>query len=297
MYFSKQLTILHGAMIYLKCNNCGHLNELRSENLFFCIGCNKPLTNSFSEWKKANPAGTFEEYKNKVCIIDEQPKVAQPKRSSRRNTIVMFSVILVVAGGLLFTGFYFIEKYAGDINPNSLINWFKSEKTSKDVLTQKWMVSTYDNPGITLSTPEKLTQMNLNAVIPQQIKSMIERMDTYGNEDSKGVKVVINFTKFNDNVPDLNLRNGVDGSINAIRNTGATDFNYKEQEVTQDEIPGIKQDGTYIKDGVEVKYYLAMYVQKPYSWQVVIICQKDDEVGIAVGKRVFESISFKGTTL
>lgn len=39
-------------MHYLRCNNCGHFNEVKTEYLTFCSKCNKKLNNSYGEWRK-----------------------------------------------------------------------------------------------------------------------------------------------------------------------------------------------------------------------------------------------------
>lgn len=57
-------------MHYLKCNHCGHLNELKSEYMTFCTNCNKKLENNYSEWKIRNSDQSFDEYKHAVCTTE-----------------------------------------------------------------------------------------------------------------------------------------------------------------------------------------------------------------------------------
>ena len=38
-------------MYYIKCSQCGHLNEVKSEYQVFCSGCNKKLDNHFAAQK------------------------------------------------------------------------------------------------------------------------------------------------------------------------------------------------------------------------------------------------------
>jgi len=59
-------------MHFLKCNNCGHLNEVKGEYLVFCQKCNKKLENNYSDWKTRNPDKSIEEYKRLVCITEDE---------------------------------------------------------------------------------------------------------------------------------------------------------------------------------------------------------------------------------
>ena len=59
-------------MYYIKCSQCGHLNEVKSEYQVFCSGCNKKLDNNFADWKKRNPGKSFDDYQQLVCVSDEE---------------------------------------------------------------------------------------------------------------------------------------------------------------------------------------------------------------------------------
>jgi len=58
-------------MHFLKCNNCGHFNEVKTEYLVFCAKCNKKLDNSYTEWTKRNSDKSFEEYKQLICTTEK----------------------------------------------------------------------------------------------------------------------------------------------------------------------------------------------------------------------------------
>lgn len=59
-------------MYYLKCEHCGHLNEIKSEYLVFCAGCNKKIENNYTAWSRKNAGKTLDDFKKLVCITDEQ---------------------------------------------------------------------------------------------------------------------------------------------------------------------------------------------------------------------------------
>lgn len=69
-------------MDYLKCTNCGHYNEVKTEYQVLCSVCGKRLENCFSEWAKRNPDGTLAEYKQTMCTTTA---VEAPKEKSKSS--------------------------------------------------------------------------------------------------------------------------------------------------------------------------------------------------------------------
>lgn len=75
-------------MDFLKCNKCGHLNEVKGEYLVFCSSCGKKLDNNFSDWKKMNPEKSLDDFKKTICISDEDvQKIKQQKKSKRPKNL------------------------------------------------------------------------------------------------------------------------------------------------------------------------------------------------------------------
>lgn len=117
-------------MYYLKCNNCGHHNEMKSEFQVFCTSCNKKLDNYFSDWQKRNPEKSFDDYKNMVCstISMEMPVI---KRKSKTPKI-----ILIVAAALVFiTMMFFIGKFVRE-NVVGLITKFTTDKALNQIANE-----------------------------------------------------------------------------------------------------------------------------------------------------------------
>jgi hypothetical protein len=71
-------------MYYLKCEHCGHLNEIKSEYLVFCAGCSKKIGNNFSAWGKNNQGKTLEDFQKCVCITNEQAEFQRIETSKRK---------------------------------------------------------------------------------------------------------------------------------------------------------------------------------------------------------------------
>ncbi|HXB11625.1 MAG TPA: hypothetical protein VNZ45_06545 [Bacteroidia bacterium] len=272
-------------MYYVKCTNCGYSNELKSENLSFCSGCNKALDNSFSEWKKTNPGATFDEFKKQVCIPAEFPENTNPKKAKGKSRAFTYSIVTLVTGVFAFIGAYSI----GEQGTKSIMNWFRSEKTADDVLTKKWVKDTYGSFGLTVETPEKMTKGDLT--LPDNIKEKLVEMDIYNYESAKGFKVMINSTRIKDGISS-SLQGGANGAVNQVKSApGVTDFNYTEGQANKDSIPGIVQKGTYKQQGMGIEFIDALYAKGQNMWQVMVLYQDNDEIGRTAANRVISSIA------
>src|SRR5262245_13035097 len=88
-------------MYYLRCTNCGHLNEVKTEYLTFCSNCNKKLENNFSDWHKRNSNKSFADYQAEVCISEEskmQLEASEVKPSKFNFGRSLVIAVLIVAG-------------------------------------------------------------------------------------------------------------------------------------------------------------------------------------------------------
>lgn len=96
-------------MHYLKCTNCGHFNELKTEYLTFCQNCNKVLKNNFTDWQKDNPNKTFEDYKQLMCTTNraEQPHEKPSKKKFK-------GLKYWIGFALTFAVFYAIGQFGGE---------------------------------------------------------------------------------------------------------------------------------------------------------------------------------------
>jgi len=96
-------------MYFLKCSNCGHLNELKTEYLTFCKSCNKVLKDNFADWIKDNPDKTFEDFKQIICTT-EVTETANSKLKSRSPKGLKYWIGFIIA----FAIFYAIGQLGGE---------------------------------------------------------------------------------------------------------------------------------------------------------------------------------------
>lgn len=103
-------------MHFLKCNNCGHLNEVKSEYMVFCSKCKKKLGNNFSDWHRMHPEKSFEDFKHLVCISHEEIPVSNQPVKSKKPKGILYAIgsALIIAifyaaghfGGVKFAGLF-----------------------------------------------------------------------------------------------------------------------------------------------------------------------------------------------
>jgi hypothetical protein len=268
-------------MYFLKCNNCGHLNEVKTEYLSFCSKCNKKLENNFSGWHRKYPEKSFEDYKHLICISEEKISEVEYRPKPKGVKGLKYGIAFAVSVAI----FYAIGQFGGE----AIVRYLKSEKTSREVLSQKWIKETYGVYGLTVETPALLTKSDL--VIPDNIMQVIDRIDTYDYKTAKGFKIIINSVKYKPGIGIVNLQGAANGTVKEMKNQkGVTDFIYSEENITKDEIPGYFQKGTYQINGIGVEFINAGFVSGLNLWQVSVAYEGDDEIGRTAAKRVIESI-------
>lgn len=106
---------------FLKCNNCGHFNEVKTEYLTFCTNCFKKLENNFPEWKRNNPGKSFDDFRRLICTTDINENSKSDSKSSKPKSLkywigftIAFAIFYAIGqfGGEKITGF--IKKPAYD---------------------------------------------------------------------------------------------------------------------------------------------------------------------------------------
>ena len=96
-------------MYFLKCDNCGHFNEVKTEYLTFCKGCNKVLKNNYSNWFKANRDKSFDDFKLIVCtteLTETSKKVPKSNRSKGTKFWIGFAITFAI--------FFAIGQFGGE---------------------------------------------------------------------------------------------------------------------------------------------------------------------------------------
>jgi hypothetical protein len=103
-------------MHFLKCTNCGFLNEVKTEYLTFCTLCNMKLSNNFREWRIKHQSKSFIDFQVEICISqiqldrENEQKIElqlNSKKESKQNiyaaTIIVITTLIsiFVAGSFI----------------------------------------------------------------------------------------------------------------------------------------------------------------------------------------------------
>ena len=279
-------------MYHLKCNNCGQLNEVKTEFLIFCSNCNKKLDNNFPDWQKKNPGKSLDEFKKLMCISDED--IMRISLQPKPNKKMQLKYWILIGIGVIFiiTFGYGVYYFIGLIGSKEFSKYFLTDKTSKQILNQKWLKEFYGSNGLTVETPVKLTKKDLP--IPANIRNLLEKIESYQYLTGKGIKIMVNNFKFNTVVAVAALQGAADGSINESRKQpGVSDLNYTEEPNNKNGIHGLIQKGTFSQNNIRFEFINTFFVSGLNLYEVKVEYQDDDDVGRTAAKRIIESIDFK----
>lgn len=273
-------------MFYLQCNKCGFYNEAKTEYLVFCSGCNKKMDNNFSEWRKKNPDESFDEFKQQVCVSEDEVRKNMPEPKSKMPHGIKYWIGFTI----VFAIFYALGNYGGD----SVVRYFRSEKTDEGILDQKWVRETYGDYGLSVETPVKLTKGDLP--VPENIKQFISKMEVYNYMSEKGFRILINSIEYKPEIGSTSLEGAANGSVNEVKSQkGVTDFVYTEEAAVKSDIPGFIQKGTYKQSGIELEFINSGFATQFHIWQVLVMFESNDEIGRQAAERVIESVEIRNT--
>ena len=267
-------------MHYIKCSNCGHFDEVKSEYLIFCSSCNKKLDNNFSDWKRKNPAGSFDDYKRLICVSEEEIN-AIPVKVKTRPKSLKYWIGFTVAFAIM----YAVGQFGGE----AIVRFIKSHITTKEIQNQEWIKESYGDFGLSVETPVKLTRSDLP--LPEIVRHLIQKMDFYSYQSTSGFTIAINSTRYSPELGSVDLQGAADGAVNEMKmQMGVTDFRHTDDPFSRSDIPGIIQKGSFKKDGIEIQFINTVFSVGPVLYQIMTAYQTNDETARRAAGRVIESI-------
>lgn len=165
-------------MYYLKCNHCGHFNEVKTEYFVFCENCNTKLENNFSNWVKKNPGKSFEEYKQEVCTTEKTEIATSSPKSQKRKSLKYW-----IGFAVAFAIFYAL----GQIGGAKLAGVFGSSGSDKELVDMAnefnkscpIMIDEATRLDNTVALPNKVFQYNYTLVGVDKSSADIPEMKNY----------------------------------------------------------------------------------------------------------------------
>ena len=270
---------------FLKCNRCGHLNELLTETILFCQKCNRKLENNFIDWQAAHPENTFEDFKQQECTLTSNTEAAE-KPDLKKNKNVKFWYLSAFAAIFVasFAIAYFFSGKANDL--------LKNEKIPKPILQQEWGKKQYGSTGLSLQTPFKLTPFPIT--LSEATMTIIKKIDSYKYETADGFMVMVICIQYKPQFGVLDLQEAAGNATDEIMNQLSTsNFDFEAGPLQKGDITGVFQKGSFVKNGIEFKFINAMLMKELRFWQVMASYKPDDKNGKEMAERIIDSIEIK----
>nr|WP_295866446.1 hypothetical protein [uncultured Chitinophaga sp.] len=274
-------------MKYLLCGSCSHANPLKSEYLTFCDQCGKKLPNTFSDWRKLHPMGSFSEYQQTVGISIKEKKPArtaswvkkQLQPANKGKVIIFFTLVvalLATAGTLFGKRAVFTLLYA---------------KVPKSYLYSSWQTATIGRQALEISSPVKLWIHD--QPMDAETAKVTEYAKSYRNEEGGGIRITVNMYSYFENVANT-LDNAKEDSRHAMEQDDLSDIQAKTIPVLVSGIQGQLEEGNYLyQGGIRLAFQHLVVVKGANRWEIQIQYRDDDPIGPQVAQRVVKSVKIK----
>lgn len=271
-------------MHYLKCDHCDALNEVKTEYQTFCNICNKKLVTNFSDWKKTNPNGTFDDFKLRVCLSEDtvkNTKLVKKKKPKAFKYWIGFSITLLIFFGI----FYSYSK----LDQEGVFEIIKAEIARYEVKKENWSLKHPSDLGLSLETPFELSPINLP--FPDEFKAIIEQVNSFMVMSGEDFTIFTNSIKYKDLGIEFSLQYAADGAVNEMRNQpGVSQLDYTEEEDYNGDYMGIKQTGQYTRAGVDLSFYNVIFLKDRVMHQVTVAYKKENASLKVSADRIISSI-------
>jgi len=260
--------------MYLKCTHCGYYNQIKTQYLSICGGCNKKLQTTYEKWKTHNSEGSFDEFVKEIGVYP--PKDTSSSKPKKRWKIIVSGVFLVFLVLLLYT----YEK--------SLYLWSTSNNTPQEILQKEWSKRTYGKYELTLSTPTILNKINQ---LPSNMVEYLEDYESFKNKVEEPFQIILTSRKYTPGViADYNSV-AIERHNKIIQLNGVTKFSFTEESISKKGIPGVYQKGGFVKNGREHEFSSAYFGLESHVWEVFISYESTDTIAEKLSQKVISSMN------
>ena len=157
-------------MHFLKCNQCGHFNDIKSEYLVFCSKCGKKLNNNYPDWKKRNPDKSFDDFKQLFCTMEKnEPSLSISKqKDSKKRKKQLYGILSGICIIVIIVIFTLFGRYGGE----KFADWIKQpsiDKALMDIASEinkmcPIMIDSYTQLDNVEALPNKIFQYNYTII-------------------------------------------------------------------------------------------------------------------------------------
>lgn len=272
-------------MTYLKCKNCGHYNELRSEFLTFCGHCGRKLPNNYADWKTKRPESDFEEFQRVIAVpynVDPPGRLTAMWQgylawAGKRGMIM--SLVLIIAVAAVAGGYFGKQVVVDMIFP----------KMKKSSLYIPWETVNIGRQALQISTPMHLGVSD--KPLAPALTSLVEYAKSYHSRSNDGMQVEVNMYSYRPDI-DNNLDMAASASVSAMQQTGEiSDLHYTANQVEENGLSGMLQQGDFsYKNAVKLAFRNLLMVEGQHRWEVTIRYRADDVYAAEAAQRILKSI-------
>jgi hypothetical protein len=275
-------------MYYLKCENCGYLNPLKSEYATFCDHCGKKLGSSYSSWKLEYPRKDFEQFKQEVGLsgakAEAEKRAFKRKITAKTRKIVAIAAVIVVCvvAGAFATQF-----------GKRVAKSFTEAKAPSAWLTSSWhSFSPGSGSFIRFETPTALTPYKQN--LAPELAVHVDMSQAFQNMDADGFRVTVVTAKYKE-AKNANLEAIAGAAIAELQTQQLfTQFDYDQKEILVDGQPAILQKGSYVyKASTALQFDNLVIVHGSEICQLLITYGAADDTGNQVAERLLRSVKVR----
>ncbi len=274
-------------MKHLLCGSCSYANPLKSEYLTFCDQCGKKLPNTFSDWRKLHPMGSFPEYQQAVGISLKEKKpgrtaswVKKQLQPANKGKVIIFFTLVVA---LLAT--------AGTLFGKRAVFTLLYAKVPKSYLYSSWQTATIGRQALEISTPVKLWIHD--QPMDEETAKVTEYAKSYRNEEGSGIRITVNMYTYFENVANT-LENAKEDGRHAMEQEDLSDIRAKTIPVLVSGMQGVLGEGNYLyQGGIRLAFQQLVVVKGANRWEIKIHYRDDDLIGAQVAQRILKSVKIK----
>lgn len=217
----------------------------------------------------------------------EEEKQPIKKTLSLKKYIIIFSVLFVVGLGAIgfFSYRYIKTNYIG--------------KSTSEMLTDKWVESTYGSPEITLETPEILKSESVQ--LPESAESVISDFSifSYGSFLSN-FYIAVSSTSFINELVGLSIDDAIKGSLNELQSKIGVKFtNLIEDIRVNNGVEGRIVTGDFQienatnQEMIDLKLTMLFFLDDQSMRQIIVTREADDASAEEISERIIKSVSIK----
>lgn len=270
-------------MHYLKCNNCGYFNELKSEYLTFCGKCNQKLNNRYKIWKEENPGKNFDEFKNSMGHTEGQVEKLVDDQSTRRPRYFLNIILGFIAGSFLLIGIAYLVR---DFEIGTLL----PDRKNTTIIEDNWNRKVIGSMGLSLETPFELKPTKV--FFPPGSEDYIEEMETHAYQQGTTIIVMANSIRYISSIKP-NLQSAAEGSINNLKSLqGIKNLTFSQNNISRSGIEGFLQSGEFVSSQ-KMKFMNAGFIHDNTLYQVLVQYIDQGVNPTKIARRIIDSIKIE----